>query len=113
MLRINMEFRKGLLFIRLKGELSENNSKRLEQYLNSIVTENGIKYLVLNFNEVEKVEEQGINTIFNCYQDIIMNNGKLVLCGYKKLNNNILTSDLFQDIYKSNTELGAFKLINI
>lgn len=113
MLNINMEFRKGLLFIRLKGELSKKTSRKLSECLDDMINENGIKYLVLNVNGLKNIEEIGINTILNHYQDIVMHNGKLVICGCDKLNNKLLMSNLLDDIYKSNTELGAFKLINI
>ena len=56
MLKINMEFRKGILFVRLKGELNKYTYKGLNDYLSPIIEEQGIKYLVINLACLNKMD---------------------------------------------------------
>jgi anti-anti-sigma regulatory factor len=47
-----MEFRKGILFVRLRGILNGDTCYQLEDHLTSLVRDNGIKYLLINLNEL-------------------------------------------------------------
>ena len=78
-----MEFRRGILFIRLKGDLNKNTIKG--------VIDEDFKYVVLNLNKIRKNIE---------YED-----GKLIICD--KYNT---TSRLLKDIPKISNEYDAFKL---
>ena len=43
LLDINLEFCKGILFIRLKGVLNKNTVDKLKEEVNNLVKENGIR----------------------------------------------------------------------
>ena len=59
MLKINMEFRKGILFVRLKGVLTRYTYRSLEAYLIPIVNNYGIRYLVYNLEAVSLIDDYG------------------------------------------------------
>lgn len=109
MLEINMEFRKGILFVRLSGILDENTSKQLTMKIDDLIKEKGIKYFTFNLSGLQKITHEGIDTIKKNYQQILSFDGKLVLCGVT--NEGIKT--IFEDVYQSSNELGAFQLIRI
>ena len=52
LLDINLEFCKGILFIRLKGVLNKNTVNKLKDEVNNLVKENGIRNLVFNISEL-------------------------------------------------------------
>ena len=50
MLDINIEFSKGVLFVRLSGNISKENVSNIEDNIISILQKSGIKYLVFNLS---------------------------------------------------------------
>ena len=59
MLKINMEFRKGILFVRLKGPLTRYTYRSLDDYLIPVINDHGIKYLVYNLEAVTLIDNYG------------------------------------------------------
>lgn len=116
MLDINMEFARGMLFIRLSGILSKKTSQELKMALDKMIDEQGIKYFVLNLESLDYIDEEGIQLIMNRYFDVTLRDGKLVICGYNHHIQKRVKKDLdqaFQRIESSNNELSALHLINI
>lgn len=114
MLDINLEFIRGILFIRLEGVLDNNTYTKLSDCLDDMINNKKLKYFVLNLEELDIIDEEGMNTIIDRYFDICLNDGKLVICGYKnQYRSDFILEDIFSMIEHSNNELGAFKLINI
>lgn len=116
MLEINMEFARGMLFIRLSGILSKRTSKGLKNTLDKMIDEEGIKYFVINLEGLDYIDEEGIHLIMNRYFDITLHDGKLVICGYHHQIQRHVKKDLeqaFQNIESSSNELSALHLINI
>ena len=105
MLKINLEFRKGVLFIRLNGSL--NNANDLDN-INSLVSDIGLKYIVFNIDNLKSIDVNGINWILKYNDKLINNNGKLLLCE----NDDILSNQLFKNkIPNIKNEIQAFDLI--
>ena len=116
MLEIDMEFARGMLFIRLSGILSKRTSKDLKKTLDKMIDEQGIRYFVMNLENLNSIDEDGIHLIMNRYFDITLHDGKLVICGYDPHIQKHVKNDLdqaFQNIESSSNELSALRLINI
>ena len=60
MLKISTEFRKGVLFVRLLGQIE--NDKYLES-INNLVEYVGIKFVVLNIENIKKIDVNNISDI--------------------------------------------------
>ena len=93
MLEINFEFRKGIFFIRLIGNLNNQNYKQEDQNLKDLITENNFKYVVINTNYLEKVDLDGLNYLLEIFYITRLNKSNLVICDknsiFKRwLNNN-------------------------
>lgn len=94
---IDMEFVKGIFIIRLSGTFNEMACLQLEKDLNQLIIQNGIKYLLINFENIKKIDSKAIEIIFDNYIKLLKRNGKLIICGINNLlNNNILTNNLLQ-----------------
>ena len=114
MLDINMEFVRGMLFIRLDGVLDSNTYTKLTDCLYSMIYEKEVKYFVLNLENLSSADSEGLKSIIDSYFDITLHDGKLVICGYNyNLKNNIEIENIFNQIEHTNNELTALKTINL
>ena len=116
MLDINLEFVYGMLFIRLEGELNQNTYMKLNECLENMIYNNGLKCFVLNMENLTNIDDRGLKEIINRYFDIKLNDGKLVICGYSskiKNKHNIELENVFNQIEHVNNELSAYKLLSL
>lgn len=63
MLDVSLEFRKGILFIRLFGELNDENINTFKNKVKDVIMLAGIKYVVLNINNLNSISKEGIKQI--------------------------------------------------
>lgn len=105
MLKINMEYRKGILFVRLKGNLNASTAPKFKEYTIPIIKDYGIKYLVYNLNELVEIDNRGEDALLEGQKEITDNCGKVLL-----VNNNINTQIKFEKI---SNELAALELLKI
>ena len=114
MLNVGTEFRKGILFVRLRGHLNKDTVNKLNKRVTKIVKDNGIRNIVFNFSNLKSIDIKGINTIFYNYELCKNNEGRSLLCGN---NNNIRgklkRSRLINYIYETPDELSAIKILNL
>ena len=80
MLKVNMEYRKGILFARLKGELTKFTYKDLLKYFLNLINEKGIKYLVINLNSINLIDSVGKDALKKIINETKRNNGKGIIC---------------------------------
>jgi len=113
MLDINLEFYKGMLFVRLSGVLNINTCTKLSKCLDNMINGKGLRYFVINLEELDYVDDKGLQAIIDRYFDIVMHDGRLVVCGYNNRLNSVKINNIFKQIEHTNTELNALKLINI
>lgn len=93
-----MEFRKGILFIRLKGDL---NKKTIRE-----IIYDDFKYVVLNLDDMYSIDSYSIKYLTRIYQNIECSSGKLIICD--KYN---AASRFLKNIPKISNEYDAFKLL--
>lgn len=96
MLRINFEFRKGIFFIRLIGNLNKNNYLKKDKFLKDLIIENRFKYIVINTNYLKEVDLDGLNYLLEIFYITKENDSNLVICDkssiFKRLLNNNIPS---------------------
>ena len=108
MLKIEFEYKKGILFARLKGILNEKNSYKINNYLIPVIEKHNIKYLVYNFEYLSDIKESGINAIINSKCILKRNNGKLF---FSNINKDLKTKISLIKCKKIDKEYDVFKLI--
>ena len=67
MLKISFEFRKGIFFIRLIGNLNKESYKQIEVELNSLINDNKFKFIVINTNYLNEIDLTGLNYLTILY----------------------------------------------
>lgn len=105
MLKINLEYKKGILFIRLKGNLNAVTAPRFLEYTTPIIKDYGIKYMVYNLSELVGLDNSGEDALFGCGKSVKSNNGKVLI-----VNNKINTSLNFDNV---SNELVALDLLRV
>lgn len=111
MLDLDMEFKQGILFVRLKGILNGDNCTTLDEQLTSLIKDNGIKYVLINLNKLRYIDKYGINVLLKNYIYISSNNGKFIIVGINKLFD--YNVNIIDNLYQVEDEITAFKLVNI
>lgn len=103
MQNISMEFRKGILFIRIKRRI---DNVEINTLINHLIDNIGIKIIVLNINDINYFSYKDIEHIINYQINILKKNTKLIICDGK-----IKGNTFFNKIPKINREIDAFSLI--
>ena len=104
MIDYNVEFTKGVLFIRLFGSINKFNEIEIENDIIDIIKSGGIRYLVFNLENVEIEEE--IELFEKCENIVNDNDGKMLICG--NYNGNYIEDFDFVD-----DELSVYKEFSI
>ena len=103
MLKMNYEFRKGILFVRLLGNFDKDHYQRNIKKLNELIKEIGITNIVLNIDEIKSIDIS-----VNYYKYIVSKSGSFILCE----KDNTITKKIFKEkIPWIDNELKAFALI--
>ena len=94
MLKINFEFRKGIFFLRLIGDLDKTSYLDKEREINELIIKNKFKYIVINTNYLNKIDFDGLNYMTKIYFITRKSESNLVICDKynifsRLLNNNI------------------------
>lgn len=103
-LKINMEYKNGVLFVRLIGSLNKLTANKLVDTLIPIIMSHGIKNLVYNFNELDSIDEFGNKSLLMGYNAILNNNGRVLVVDNK------FKLEYFKEV---NNELSALNILKI
>lgn len=104
MIDYNVEFTKGVLFIRLFGSINKFNEIEIENDIIDIIKSGGIRHLVFNLENVEIEEE--IELFEKCESIVNDSDGKMLICG--NYNGNYIENFDFVD-----DELSVYKEFSI
>lgn len=114
MLNVGTEFRKGILFVRLRGHLNKDTVPKLNKRVTKIVKENGIRNIVFNFTNLKSIDIKGINSIFYNYELSKNNEGISLFCGNNdNIRNKLKKSRLVNYIYEIKDELSAIRILSL
>jgi len=94
MLKISFEFRKGIFFIRLIGNLNNKNYIQEENLLKDLNIENKFKYIVINTNYLKKVDLDGLNYLLEIFYLTKMNESNLVICDKNNIFKRLLNKSI-------------------
>ena len=94
MLNINFEFRKGIFFIRLFGDLNKETSKKKDAYLKELLNDNSFKYIVINTNYLSSIDLDGISYLTKILLTSNSFDCNLVICDKTKLFKTLLNNNI-------------------
>lgn len=81
LLKVLMEFRKGVLFVRLYGSLNNDTTDIFEKEVKEVIIKSGIRYVVLNVSNLSEIKESGIKEIKNLRKILKKMDGEFFLFG--------------------------------
>ena len=94
MLKISFEFRKGIFFIRLIGNLNNKNYKTKETLLKNLIIENNFKYIVINTNHLKEVDLDGLNYLLEIFYITRMSESNLIICDKNNIFKRLLNKSI-------------------
>ena len=110
MLKMDMEYSRGILFVRLNGKLNRKTTYKINNSLLTILLKHRIKYLVYNLYNLEDIDEDGIDAILNTKSAIKQNDGLIYVCEVNKILNKAINR---LKIKKIDNEMIAYKVIEV
>ena len=114
MLNVGTEFRKGILFVRLKGDLNKDTVEKMNKKVTNLVKQNGIRNIVFNFTNLKSIDIKGINTIFYNYELCKNNEGVSMFCGNNdRIRERLKKSRLVNYVYETKDELSAIRILSL
>ena len=113
MLDVNFEFRRGILFIRLCGDLTKKTIDQFDEIVTSLIRDNGIRNVVFNVSLLNRIDLKGTSRLFYNYELCKKNRGVSLLCciDNNNIHKKIEGTRLFKYMYDLNDELSAFNFI--
>ena len=81
MLKVLMEFRKGILFVRLFGVLDNTTINTFDKEVKEVIIKAGIKYVVLNVDNLKNISEDGIKEIKRLKKILTKTDGEFFMFG--------------------------------
>lgn len=80
MLKMDLEYEKGILFVRLNGNLNNRNIYKINNYLVPVIKKHQIKFVIYNLANLKSISESGIDAILNTKCTLKKHHGKIYLC---------------------------------
>ncbi len=114
-MEISSEFRKGILFVRLKGKfLSEEMEKFRTEVIEKIET-CGLRSVVFTIDELTEIDLKGIHSMFYVYEMCNKNAGKVLLCELYEspVFDRMRKNRIFNYVHLIKNELEAFEVIQV
>ena len=83
-LSVRFYIKRSTIFIRLIGEMDQENVGNLRDKLINLIKEKEIVNIVFNMKELEFMDSTGIGIIIGRYNQIKSKKGKVILCSINK-----------------------------
>lgn len=114
MLNTILEYRKGILFVRLNGVLVKDTINFINSRLISIIEQDKLDNIVINVEGLDNIDYKGINFIFYIYELCKKNKGSLLMCGISEnIRKRFKKSRVLNYIKEISSELESFDLVKI
>jgi len=111
-LEVDLEFKKGFLFIRLSGELTKKTLNNMKKEVTELIQDNKIRNVVFNINSLEKIDRKGIQSLYENYHFCHTIKGNAFLCSmHSKVYNQIKNNRLSHYMKQVPNETSAFAYI--
>ena len=114
MLEIDIESKKGILFVRMNGELSKNTINKWNYEVKDLIEDAEIRNIVFNVSNLKKIDNKGIHSLLYGYEVSRLNKGISILCGINDvIKTKIDKSRILKYMKKADNEKMALSMIEI
>lgn len=100
MLDVNVELKKGIMFITLEGILNNETFKEFDMELNYLLYKQGINYFVIDFCKTEIINKSIIFRLENKFLEMFLNKGNITFKGFSNRNSNFIYDSYGECIYE-------------
>lgn len=80
MLKMDLEYKSKILFIRLNGVLNKRTTYKINNYILPVLIKHKIKYVIYNLNKLKSIDEIGVDSILNTKCQVRKNKGIIYFC---------------------------------
>ena len=109
---VKTEFRGGILFVRLKGNLTKNTVSILNERVTCVVDRLGIRNIVFNVESLINIDYKGVSALLYNYEIVRKNEGNIFICGSNDNVEKILKCNhVFKYISEVSSELSALNIM--
>ena len=109
---MQMAIKKGILSIRLRGELDHASSEGLKIRVSEIINKYYIRNIIINCAELLFMDSSGVGFIIGRYAQTKLRRGKIVICGMTNIVERIFNiSGLKRICLVASTEEEAEKIL--
>lgn len=114
MLKINMEYKKGILFVRLSGTLNRKTVKIFNSEVIPVVLKYEINKLLVNLNKLNTIDDTGIQALIELSNLVNNYKGKSVVCNINDSIKSTAYFDLLETRYfEASDEITGLGVINL
>lgn len=113
MLNIDVEFMRGVLFIRPIGIITKETKFDFKSEIYKLINRSGITNIVINFENIKLIDQQGIDIIYEIKNMVERNEGNLVICNASRKVEEQINNIKNMYLFKSKNELTALNTFNI
>lgn len=107
-MKTDIDYKKGVLFVRVNGSLTGNKIKEFENEVIPIILGLGSKYVTINLYNIEIFDKKAIDSFIKISSVVSRFDGKLVIC---EISDNIKpdfkNSNIFDYCFEARDELSA------
>ena len=107
---IDIDYKKGILFIRIIGNFIRSNISKFEERIIPIILELTAKKVSINLSNIIMIDNYGLESFIKISNIVNRFNGKVAICD---VNNYIKSSDVFDYCFKSKNEESVVGVLNI
>ena len=107
---IDIDYKKGILFIRIIGNFIRSNISKFEERIIPIILELTAKKVSINLSNIIMIDNYGLESFIKISNIVNRFNGKVAICD---INNYIKSSDVFDYCFKSKNEESVVGVLNI
>ncbi len=79
-LEVKISVKSNIMFVRLKGDMDEDNLSDLRDKLSKMIDDYGVYHLVLNLERLTFLDSSGIGLIIGRYHQLKKKGGDVTLC---------------------------------
>lgn len=107
---MDLEYKSGILFIRLEGKLTKKSVHKIYNYINPVLVKHKIKYVIYNLQKLILIDEYGTDAILSSKCKVKNNKGKIYLCN---VSDELLNKIKRLRIRKFSSEINALRQIEV
>jgi len=110
MLKMDLEYKSGVLFIRLEGNLIRKTNYKINNYILPVIIKHQIKYVIYNLKNLKNIDESGIDAILNTKCKIKKNRGIIYLCEVSDIISSKIKRLKIKQVYDEMTALKKLEV---